>query len=238
MAKGWIKLHRQLQDCWLWNDEPFSKGQAWVDLLLTANHEDKKIFFNGELRTIMKGQMLTSVVKLSNRWQWSRGKTRRFLNILETDGMVTLECNRGGASNGTLLTIEKYEVYQYSGTTDEPTDDTTNGQRTVQRSDINKNDKNDKEINNNNRAKKFAPPSLEEVHAYCLERKNNINAQTFIDFYSSKGWMIGKNKMKDWKAAIRTWEGKDRTTPKKDPSKGMLKQDYNFEDLEKRLLGQ
>lgn len=52
----------------------------------------------------------------------------------------------------------------------------------------------------------FTPPTLEEVKKYCQERSNNIDAETFIDFYKSKGWMIGKNKMKDWKASIRTWE--------------------------------
>lgn len=54
--------------------------------------------------------------------------------------------------------------------------------------------------------RRFIPPSVEEVEQYCLERSNNIDAQSFIDFYESKGWMIGKNKMKDWKAAVRTWE--------------------------------
>ena len=56
------------------------------------------------------------------------------------------------------------------------------------------------------KVKHFTPPSVEEVEQYCLERSNNIDAQSFIDFYESKGWMIGKNKMKDWKAAVRTWE--------------------------------
>lgn len=56
------------------------------------------------------------------------------------------------------------------------------------------------------KTKRFIPPSVEEVEQYCLERSNNIDAQSFIDFYESKGWMIGKNKMKDWKAAVRTWE--------------------------------
>lgn len=56
------------------------------------------------------------------------------------------------------------------------------------------------------KAKRFIPPSVEEVEQYCIERSNNIDAQSFIDFYESKGWMIGKNKMKDWKAAVRTWE--------------------------------
>lgn len=59
------------------------------------------------------------------------------------------------------------------------------------------------------KAKAFLPPTQEEVEAYCLERQNNVNAQKFIDFYEAKGWMIGRNKMKDWKAAVRTWERAD-----------------------------
>ena len=58
------------------------------------------------------------------------------------------------------------------------------------------------------KSKRFYPPTLDEVKQYCEERKNNIDPMAFIDFYSSKGWMIGKNRMKDWKAAVRTWERK------------------------------
>lgn len=54
--------------------------------------------------------------------------------------------------------------------------------------------------------KKFVKPTVEEVREYCLERKNNVNPEKFVDFYESKDWYIGKNKMKDWKAAVRTWE--------------------------------
>lgn len=54
--------------------------------------------------------------------------------------------------------------------------------------------------------KKFLPPTVEEVKTYCDERNNGIDPEEFVSFYESKGWMIGKNKMKDWKAAIRTWE--------------------------------
>lgn len=52
----------------------------------------------------------------------------------------------------------------------------------------------------------FVPPSLQEVIDYCKERSNNISANNFLNFYEAKGWMVGKNKMKDWKACIRTWE--------------------------------
>jgi hypothetical protein len=54
--------------------------------------------------------------------------------------------------------------------------------------------------------KNFVKPTVEEVREYCLERKNNVNPEKFVDFYESKDWYIGKNKMKDWKAAVRTWE--------------------------------
>lgn len=67
-------------------------------------------------------------------------------------------------------------------------------------------------------SKAFIPPTLEEVSAYCRERNNGIDAQTFIDFYGSKGWMVGKNKMKDWKACIRTWEQRGREEPGKAPT--------------------
>ena len=65
----------------------------------------------------------------------------------------------------------------------------------------------DKEIKN----KRFTPPTLDEVKAYCNERHNGIDAQYFIDYYTSKGWMVGRNKMKDWKASVRTWEKKKGT---------------------------
>jgi hypothetical protein len=58
--------------------------------------------------------------------------------------------------------------------------------------------------------KPFNPPTVEEVREYCTERGNGVDPEAFVDFYSSKGWMIGKNKMKDWKAAVRTWEQGDK----------------------------
>lgn len=66
--------------------------------------------------------------------------------------------------------------------------------------------------------KRFYPPTLDEVKQYCEERKNNIDPMAFIDFYSSKGWMIGKNRMKDWKAAVRTWERKRKEESKTESS--------------------
>lgn len=60
--------------------------------------------------------------------------------------------------------------------------------------------------------KRFTPPTLAEVTAYCRERQNNVDPQRFIDYYTARGWKLNKTSMKDWKAAVRTWEGKQRDT--------------------------
>lgn len=64
-----------------------------------------------------------------------------------------------------------------------------------------------------NNKERFVKPTLEEIKAYCDERNNGINAEAFFDFYESKNWMIGKNKMKDFKACIRTWEQRQPKQP-------------------------
>ena len=67
--------------------------------------------------------------------------------------------------------------------------------------------------------KRFIPPSVEEVKAYCTERKNGIDPQAFVDYYTARDWYIGKNKMKDWKAAVRTWENRRKADDKRNPKK-------------------
>lgn len=148
--EGWVKLHRKIIENPLWTSEPFTKGQAWVDLLAMANHKDDKIFINGQWLEIGRGQLHTSELKLAARWKWSKNKVTRFLDALKMDGMLLKNSATGGATNGTTLTLVNYGFYQGGETTDEPTDEPTNGQRTNQRTDngrnINKNDKNVKNV--------------------------------------------------------------------------------------------
>ena len=69
-------------------------------------------------------------------------------------------------------------------------------------------------LTDSNKKAFFKKPTLDEVKNYCILRKNNIEAEAFIDFYESKGWQIGKEKMKSWKACVRTWESRDKNKPK------------------------
>ena len=78
---------------------------------------------------------------------------------------------------------------------------------------------------------RFTPPSVDEVEAFCRERGNSVNAERFVDFYTSKGWRIGKDPMKDWQAAVRTWEKRDDTRAAP-PRHGEQRAD----DLDARIL--
>ena len=109
MSQGYIRLHRKIQDCWVWDDK-FSRGQAWVDLILLANHKEKKFPFDNEIITIERGQYLTSMRKLSERWKWHRNTVKGFLQLLEKDQMIKLKV----ATSYTLITIINYDIYQYN----------------------------------------------------------------------------------------------------------------------------
>ena len=73
-----------------------------------------------------------------------------------------------------------------------------------------KNKDKDKENIESRAAARFSPPTLEDVAAYCRERGNAVDPQRFIDYYTANGWVVGKNRMKDWRAAVRTWEGREK----------------------------
>lgn len=170
MAQGWIKLGRELCDHWLWQDRPFSKGQAWVDLIMMANHKDTKIHFDGKLVSVKRGSMITSVRKLSEKWGWSRHKTIDFLSVLDSDKMITKKSD----TKKTVITIVNYGIYQdvsdakgtakghrrdSKGTLGGRSGDTEGTLR-----DTNKNDKNVKnEKNIYARARASLPPGFENL---------------------------------------------------------------------------
>jgi hypothetical protein len=81
---------------------------------------------------------------------------------------------------------------------------------------------------------RFTPPTVEEVAAYCQERGNKVNPQQFVDFYASKGWIVGKSPMKDWKAAIRsTWEREERQQSRAAPAKHQANSSIDMSDVER-----
>ena len=107
--KGWITLHRKIEDNWIWLDkEPFDKRSAWIDLILKANHKNKKFLYNGKLIEVERGSRITSMKKLSEEWGWSRKKVKNFLELLQSDNMIVYS----STSKNTTYTIVNYNDYQ------------------------------------------------------------------------------------------------------------------------------
>lgn len=118
---NWIKLNRSIWDCFLWNFEKPKYGLCWIDMLLMANYKDKNILFDGKRMLVPRGTFVTSMVKLSKRWDMDRATVKRFLNMLQDDGMITYTCN----NRCTVVNIVKYEVYQNFISDDATADSTT-----------------------------------------------------------------------------------------------------------------
>lgn len=169
MAEGWIKLHRKVLDCWIWQVKPYDKARAWVDLLLLVMHHDKKMVVEEKPITIERGSYFISRGKLADRWGWSIKKVDAYLKTLEKEKMVTTNRTR----KGTIITIVNYEEYQIEGTTQDTTEDapqdttedipqdTPHG---TSQGTQNKNIKNDKELKNiNSLCKKDAQSLFEEL---------------------------------------------------------------------------
>lgn len=120
--KGWIKLHRQIMNNAIWTAaEPFDRRSAWIDLLMMANHEQRRIILkDGTTIIVEEGQLFTSMDHLATRWHWSRNKVRRYISLLTTLKM----CHQCGTRSGTLLTLVKYGFFQGGRPTDGPPDGT------------------------------------------------------------------------------------------------------------------
>lgn len=255
-----MKLFRSLASAPLWTKEPFTRGQAWVDLLMLANFKPGHLRVRGNRVRVGRGQIGWSAERLAARWQWSRGKVNRFLQELENEQQI--EQHKSFVT--TVTTITNYNRYQKHGTAN----GTADGQQADTKTDTTFDDSDEKRVEkrtadgqqkstgkssvsptsprglfdetdsrrtadstadghqNGALSKKgitkkgrrkgvrtaFVPPTVDEVAAYCRERKNGFDPQAFIDSYERGGWVYGKNQtpMRDWKAAVRTWEANRR----------------------------
>lgn len=142
--EGWIKLHRKIQDHWLWSERrKFSKFEAWIYLLLQANHKNTKTIINGNVLQIMKGSFITSIVKLAEKWCWDRKTVTKFLITLENEKMIT----RKSTTEWTSISIENWELYQNIEQQSGQHNGQQDGQGMDSGLDTDKNEKNDKNVN-------------------------------------------------------------------------------------------
>lgn len=106
---GWISLHRSIQKHWLFEEKrKFSRFEAWIDILMMVNHTANKIMHDGDLITVKRGQRITSLRQLGERWSWSITKVDKYLKTLESDGMLDVKKD----TKKTVLTVVNYDDYQ------------------------------------------------------------------------------------------------------------------------------
>ena len=141
--EGWIKIHRQIQKHWIWNNAEYLK--AWIAILITVNHEDNKVLIHGELFNCGRGESLMSLSSWTKTFGkgWSIRKTRTFLELLKNDLMIKTE----GCHKTTRLTVCNYDSYQdVRQANDKQT--TSKRQANDKQTTTNKNDKNYKNEKN------------------------------------------------------------------------------------------
>ena len=214
---GWIKLHRAINDNPLWLSEPFNRAQAWVDLILNANFAQGELCVRGNIIRINRGEIGWSELTMASRWRWSKGKVRRFLSYLEISGNIAQQ----KSYITTVISICNYERYQGDGTADDTADrtadDTANGQQTIH--DIRRREEEEGKEVKKKRVKRaaFTAPEKWDVANFFIEKgSTKEEAGNFWHFYESKGWVIGKTKMKSWTSAAYRWISENKKREGKD----------------------
>ncbi|MFS1002235.1 hypothetical protein ACFC87_05130 [Enterococcus casseliflavus] len=199
--KGWVAIHRSIRDHWLYQEKRvFSKYEAWLDLVMDANHKQNKFVFDGKLVEVERGQKITSIRQLSERWRWSRTKVTDFLTLLEKDGMLV----RKSDSKKTVITIVNYDIYQnqdnkksHSSDTEKPQKSTNNNDKTMINND------NNKDITSGKRKKRV----------YSDDDPNKILAKTLFKLIK-KNQDIKEPNLDDWANTIRLTIESDKRSGK------------------------
>lgn len=201
---GFIKIHRNIQD-WGWYDDANTLA-VWIHLLIDANFEEK--VWHGE--TVGIGSLITSTARLSNQTGLSVKQIRTCLERLSEEGKIVTK----GASKWTKITICNYDSYMLDG------EDAgrTNGEQMASKWQADGEQmatpKEEKKVINkeSNSSRRFVKPTIEQIAAYCKEKGYDVEAERFFNYYESKGWVVGKSPMKDWKAAVRTWASNQKSS--------------------------
>jgi len=196
---GWIKLHRAIQENDLWTDEKFSRGQAWVDLLILANHTSTSFRVHGVLVDVERGEVARSQTALADRWKWSRTKVNDFLDELEKKEQLKI-IRKDRILN--KIRIINYDLYQNYEEEKQQTRQQTRQQKSIYNNDKNENNekKYKKEVNTAyseelerfwsvypNKKKK---PNTSKALEKALEKTTiDVIMSALVDYTKSQDWV-------------------------------------------------
>lgn len=204
MNQGYVKLWRKTKDCGLMMNPNAFTVFSWM--LLTASRKKQKTTLGGKIIELEPGQLVYGRRMITNEVGISEQTARTCVALLESLGMITSK----STNHGSVITVVNWDTYQAC---EQPTNQQVNQRPTSDQPTGNQRSTTKQEVSEVREVKKdrgtaaaFVPPTIEEVEAYCKHRGNVVAPHKWFAHYEANGWMIGKNKMKNWKAAIHTWE--------------------------------
>jgi hypothetical protein len=203
--EGWIKIHRQITENEFYFSERFTKTQAWVDLLILANHTPQTIFIRGVQVKLIRGELGYAVKTLAKRWRWNERTVNKYLNMLSKRKMI--QCRKTNIT--TIISINNYDLYQ--GSAEQSTEQNTSQSTSRIHTDKNdKTEKNDKEV----RAQLFAEKvysnngySKEDLKDFIEHWTESGENQKKLRFEFEKTFDISR-RIKTWMRNKERWEGK------------------------------
>jgi hypothetical protein len=233
MPTGWIKLHRSLVSSDLWESEPFTRSQAWIDILIRASHRHTSVRIRGIRIDLAPGDLALAERDAAERWRWSRGKVRRFILEISSNPVPLIKVKRTNVC--TVVSISDWEEHQGSSTTNSTTNSTTDSttDSTASRTTDGpiQECKEEKEEKKKKTRKRFNPPSIDEVSSFCATAEINIDPREFVDYYQANGWKAGRVPMQDWRATARNWSRRRLKNQSNQPHLQLHKpeaKDYGF----------
>lgn len=244
MADRFIKLYDKILK-WEWYKNTNVKV-LFLHLLLKANYKD--LSFEGH--KILRGQLVTSLPSLSAELGMTTKQIRGSLEHLIATGELTSKSypryrvitivhyddyQSDGRQNGSQTAVERAPKRQPEGSQRAGSGQAEGSQRAASIEYIEQIEKIDKveqiEERGGRTAKRFTPPTREDIIAFCLENGLIIDVDRFIDYYTSNGWMVGRNHMKDWKATVRNWaKGDNNRSTRLAPAKRVIAQEFPQRD--------
>ena len=223
--KGFIMIDRSILEDDMYFSEKFTRMQALMDLCLLAAFKSRTFYIRGNKVELQPMQVAKSVRDLADRWQWSVNKVRGYLYELEKGDYIDTQ----KTSVNQIITIKKYIVVNTQNDTQINTQTNTQNDTQTDTPIIKNNN-----VNNENKeiviesivaqpqqtptqpkekkkrsSSTFVKPTFEECMAYAQEKGYQWNIERFFNYYESNGWRVGQNPMKNWKAAMRTWNTKE-----------------------------
>ncbi len=212
---GWISLHRKILENPILNrSRIYSPFEAWIWLLLRANHKDNKFMLGSELVKVKKGSMITSQKKLCNRFRWGSTKLRNFLKVLQKDKMILLKTD----TQATYITICNYDTYQDKQISNKMQTNIKQNANKYQTKTNNKDNKDNKDNNVNNDNKKITINSFKDLlkdNVY-LKKYGFDMIEEFVDYWieptiNGKKYKFETEKTFDIKKRLNKWSKNDFT---------------------------